>query len=103
MTSLGKKIRISKNRNIEKLSRYFIEQGKILKEKEYGEVSKREKPLGLPNLVSIFGSYEAMLKELELGPLGKEVIALKPKPKKPKAPAKPRVAKPAKAKENKDE
>ncbi|MDA9581398.1 hypothetical protein N9R80_00240 [bacterium] len=109
MTSLGKKIRINKNRNIEKLSRYFIEQGKILEEKEYGDVSKREKPLGLSNLVSVFGSYEAMLKELELGPLAKEVIALKPKPKpkpavkKPKAPAKPLVVKPAKVKESKDE
>lgn len=101
--SLGRRIRLAKNSNILKLSRLFINHSKILTEEEYIEVSRLSKPLQIVELRKLFGSYEAMLKELELGPLGKEVIALKPKPKKPKAPAKPRVAKPAKAKESKDE
>ncbi len=76
-------------------------------EQEYKEVSKLEKPQETLSIQLMFGSYEAMLKELELGPLAKEIIALKPKTKpatkKPKAPAKPRVVKPDKATESKDE
>ena len=105
--SLGRRIRLAKNRNILKLSRLFIKHNKFLTEEEYAEISRVSKPLQLFQLRNLFGSYDEMLKELELGPLGKEVIALKPKPKpaikKPKAPAKPRVVKPAKAKESKDE
>ena len=78
-------------------------------EQEYSEVSKLKKPQTVLSINIMFGTYEKMLKELELGPLAKEVIALKPKPKpkpavkKPKAPAKPLVVKPAKVKESKDE
>ena len=99
--------RISKNTKIKQLSNFFINHNKFLTEEEYAEISRVSKPLQLFQLRNLFGSYDEMLKELELGPLGKEVIALKPKPKpaikKPKAPAKPRVVKPAKAKESKDE
>lgn len=103
----ARKRRISKNVKVTQLSNFFIKRKKLMTEQEYKEVSKLEKPQEALSINLMFGSYEAMLKELELGPLGKEVIALKPKPKpaikKPKAPAKPRVVKPAKAKESKDE
>lgn len=104
---IAKKRRVAKNTKIKQLSNFFIRHNKLMTEQEYKEVSKLEKPQEALSIQLMFGSYEAMLKELELGPLGKEVIALKPKPKpaikKPKAPAKPRVVKPAKAKESKDE
>ena len=104
---IAKKRRVAKNTKIKQLSNFFIRHNKLMTEQEYKEVSKLEKPQETLSIQLMFGSYEAMLKELELGPLAKEVIALKPKPKpatkKPKAPAKPRVVKPAKAKESKDE
>lgn len=104
---IAKKRRVAKNTKIQQLSKFFIENNKLMTEQEYSEVSKLKKPQTVLSINLMFGTYEKMLKELELGPLGKEVIALKPKPKpaikKPKAPAKPRVVKPAKAKESKDE
>ena len=104
---IAKKRRVAKNIKIQQLSKFFIENNKLMTEQEYSEVSKLKKPQTVLSINLMFGTYEKMLKELELGPLGKEVIALKPKPKpatkKPKAPAKPRVVKPAKAKESKDE
>jgi len=104
---IARKRRIAKNIKIKALSNFFIRHNKLMTEQEYKEVSKLEKPQESLSIKLMFGSYEEMLKELELGPLGKEVIALKPKPKlvtkKPKAPAKPRAVKPAKEKESKDE
>lgn len=106
---IAKKRRVARNIKIRQLSKFFIECNKLMTEQEYSEVSKLKKPQTVLSINIMFGTYEKMLKELELGPLAKEVIALKPKPKpkpavkKPKAPAKPRVVKPAKAKESKDE
>jgi hypothetical protein len=106
---IAKKRRIARNIKIRQLSKFFIECNKLMTEQEYSEVSKLKKPQTVLSINIMFGTYEKMLKELELGPLAKEVIALKPKPKpkpavkKPKAPAKPLVVKPAKVKESKDE
>ena len=90
---------------IRQLSKFFIKKNKWITEEEYKKIHKYSKPLPTYKLLRIFGTYEDMLQYLEVGPLAEEIKLLKPKPavKKPKAPAKPRVAKPAKAKESKDE
>jgi len=90
---------------IEKLSKFFIKKNKWITEEEYKSIHKYSKPYPTYKLLNIFETYKDMLQYLEVGPMAEEIKLLKPKPavKKPKAPAKPRVAKPAKAKESKDE
>jgi len=102
--SLGRKLRIKKADKVRRLSLFFIKHKKLMKEAEYEQVSRLEKPMRLPQLKSLFGNYEEMLQCLESGPYSSQIKALKPKPViKPKAPAIPKKVEPAKAEESKDE
>jgi len=87
------------------ISKYFVKNNKWVTEEEYNKIGRLSTPCLPQNLYRIFGTYKDMLQYLEVGPMAEQIKLLKPKPavKKPKAPAKPRVAKPAKAKESKDE
>ena len=101
----GKNRQQAKYQAIVRISKYFVRNKKWVTEEEYNKIGRLSTPCLPRNLYRIFGTYKNMLQYLELGPMAEEIKLLKPKPavKKPKAPAKPRVAKPAKAKESKDE
>ena len=100
------------------LAMYFVEKGKVMTADEY--IKAEDSPLHLKTIKKIAKSYSRailmmnqscpdLLKLLVEKEVEKVEAAPEPKvapikvPKKPKAPAKPRVAKPAKAKESKDE
>ena len=95
----------AKYQAIVRISKYFVRNKKWVTEEEYNKIGRLSTPCLPKNLYRIFGTYKDMLQYLEVGPMAEDIKLLKPKPavKKPKAPAKPRVAKPAKAKESKDE
>ena len=101
----GKERQRAKYQAIVNISKYFVKNKRWITEEEYNKIGRLSTPCLPQNLYRIFGTYKDMLQYLEVGPMAEEIKLLKPKPavKKPKAPAKPRVAKPAKAKESKDE
>jgi hypothetical protein len=103
--TLGKQRQRAKYQAIVNISKYFVKNKRWVTEEEYNKIGRLSTPCLPQNLYRIFGTYKDMLQYLEVGPMAEDIKLLKPKPavKKPKAPAKPRVAKPAKAKESKDE
>jgi hypothetical protein len=103
--TLGKQRQRAKYQAIVNISKYFVKNKRWVTEEEYNKIGRLSTPCLPQNLYRIFGTYKDMLQYIEVGPMAEDIKLLKPKPavKKPKAPAKPRVAKPAKAKESKDE